>query len=293
MTEGGGRKGLPQSFLSRFSRVFFTEMTDSDMLYIAESNFSQHLEKYSISENFSIILLSILPNVVLYVRKLQEDVDNGYYGRDGGAPWEFNLRDVLRCLNLVQMLAGVPNWLSNAAESTLMDTARYVVSEAIFSVLIVRFRSQKDRLAAIETFCNVFRFKLIVNQNPTFHSTVDMESGDEIVHVGLAKIVKTKTNEYPQISSNESCRMRAPLVGGLLKSMEVVMHCVVLHWPCLLIGESGVGKRTLIRHLAEMTSSHLIEYATSPSTDTTDLLGAFEQVQSFAILLFYVNHFIA
>ena len=40
MVEGGGRKGLPQSFLSRFSRVFVEAMSEEDMLDIVAQAFS-------------------------------------------------------------------------------------------------------------------------------------------------------------------------------------------------------------------------------------------------------------
>ena len=40
MVEGGGRKGLPQSFLTRFSRVYVDAMTAQDMEEIANSSFA-------------------------------------------------------------------------------------------------------------------------------------------------------------------------------------------------------------------------------------------------------------
>jgi midasin len=49
MVEGGGRKGLPQSFLSRFSKVFVETMTELDM---------QHITKLSFMKQFSAALLS-------------------------------------------------------------------------------------------------------------------------------------------------------------------------------------------------------------------------------------------
>ncbi|CAM9127558.1 unnamed protein product, partial [Sphacelaria rigidula] len=37
--QGGGRKGLPRSFLSRFTKVFVDPLTPQDLLYIAANRF--------------------------------------------------------------------------------------------------------------------------------------------------------------------------------------------------------------------------------------------------------------
>jgi midasin (ATPase involved in ribosome maturation) len=125
--EGGGRKGLPQSFLTRFSRVFVEEMDERDMRDIAMQAYSDgstdsdsdssidivkkqsdatvvpdtesdqqmmEITKASISTNT--LLLKVLPSMVEFTRRLQSDiVDKRLYG-NAGAPWEFNLRDVFR-----------------------------------------------------------------------------------------------------------------------------------------------------------------------------------------------------
>ncbi|CAN0582223.1 unnamed protein product, partial [Ectocarpus sp. 12 AP-2014] len=37
--QGGGRKGLPRSFLSRFTKVYVDPLTPDDLLYIAVNKF--------------------------------------------------------------------------------------------------------------------------------------------------------------------------------------------------------------------------------------------------------------
>ena len=39
MAEGGGRKGLPQSFLTRFSRVYIESMTSDDLILITQQSY--------------------------------------------------------------------------------------------------------------------------------------------------------------------------------------------------------------------------------------------------------------
>ena len=43
MIEGGGRKGLPQSFLSRFSRVYVEAFSKKDMIEICRESYEKKL----------------------------------------------------------------------------------------------------------------------------------------------------------------------------------------------------------------------------------------------------------
>ncbi|KAF8512096.1 midasin [Hysterangium stoloniferum] len=69
--QGGGRKGLPKSFLDRFSKVHVKALTYDDVLSICQHQFP------SLPDNYA------------------ETVERKTFGREGG-PWEFNLRDVMR-----------------------------------------------------------------------------------------------------------------------------------------------------------------------------------------------------
>ena len=74
LIEGGGRKGLPQSFLSRFSRVYVEAMTETDMLHIAKSAYASPsaiagpLSTVYASCSF---LESVIPSMVKFVNELQ------------------------------------------------------------------------------------------------------------------------------------------------------------------------------------------------------------------------------
>jgi midasin len=72
--------------------------------------------------------------------------------------------------------------------------------------------------------------------------------------------------------------------------METLAHCVSLKWPALLIGPSGSGKRRTIRQLALATGSALVEFSATSSTDSTELLGSFEQASAYRHLRFGLEH---
>ena len=50
-------------------------------------------------------------------------------------------------------------------------------------------------------------------------------------------------------------------------------------WMCILVGGSGSGKTSLARLLAGLAGRRLHEYALTSGTDTSELLGGFEQLE--------------
>uniref|UniRef100_A0A8B9KRB9 Midasin n=1 Tax=Astyanax mexicanus TaxID=7994 RepID=A0A8B9KRB9_ASTMX len=88
-TQGGGRKGLPKSFLNRFTQVFVDQLTSEDMQFIGNSIFPNINEQ-------------IISKMVQFSNKLVHEVTvERKWGQKGG-PWEFNLRDLFRWCQLMQ-----------------------------------------------------------------------------------------------------------------------------------------------------------------------------------------------
>ena len=52
-------------------------------------------------------------------------------------------------------------------------------------------------------------------------------------------------------------------------------------WPALVVGHRGTGKSSIIRGLAAAVGARLTEVAMTPSVDVTELLGCYEQVQTY------------
>eukprot|EP00957_Ditylum_brightwellii_P177856 13546995-Ditylum_brightwellii.AAC.1 len=61
-------------------------------------------------------------------------------------------------------------------------------------------------------------------------------------------------------------------------AMEALAYCVQLDWPCLMVGSSSSGKSTLVKVLSESCNVRLEEVSLTSSTDVTELIGCFEQV---------------
>ncbi|TFY83881.1 hypothetical protein EWM64_g134 [Hericium alpestre] len=77
--QGGGRKGLPKSFVNRFSRVYVQALDSADLLQICRHAFPEYPVDW-------------LQRMIDYNSRLEwETVGRKSFGRTGG-PWEFNLQ---------------------------------------------------------------------------------------------------------------------------------------------------------------------------------------------------------
>lgn len=54
-----------------------------------------------------------------------------------------------------------------------------------------------------------------------------------------------------------------------------------MRWPALVVGHRGTGKTSIIKGLAAAVGARLTEVAMTPSVDVTELLGCFQQVNSY------------
>lgn len=137
LRQGGGRKGLPQSFLNRFTKVYLRKLTTEDLLYVVHkkhSRFFNEIKDYfrkllpfnKIPQKFDIfncnkLIVSTTVSTESFIHnnnpaisfdlaekmvKFSEILDNGItnleFGLKGG-PFEINLRDILRWCELLEI----------------------------------------------------------------------------------------------------------------------------------------------------------------------------------------------
>lgn len=127
--QGGGRKGLPASFVNRFTVVYADTFKAEDLNMICQRSFPSLDAKY-------------IEKAVAFVTKLNGEVaDRHTFGSSGG-PWEFNLRDITRWLALASSTDGLLR----------AGTPRDFV-EMLFAQ---RFRTSYDRICVANLFDAVF-----------------------------------------------------------------------------------------------------------------------------------------
>ncbi|GFY97181.1 midasin-like protein [Actinidia rufa] len=134
--EGGGRKGLPKSFLNRFTKVYVDELTEDDYLFICRSLYPSILE-------------SLLSKLISFNKQLHEDTMVCHKFAQEGSPWEFNLRDVIRSCQIIQ---GTPEKSKN-----------YCFLNAVY---VQRMRTAADRRKVVDLYKKVFQLEPFLSPYP-------------------------------------------------------------------------------------------------------------------------------
>ncbi|GAV80132.1 AAA_5 domain-containing protein [Cephalotus follicularis] len=134
--QGGGRKGLPKSFLNRFTKVYVDELAEDDYLFICSSLYPS-------------IPRALLSKLILFNQRLHEETMLYHKFAQDGSPWEFNLRDVMRSCEVIQ----------GAPEKSKVD--------CFLDILYVqRMRTAADRREVLRLYEEIFGGKPSINPYP-------------------------------------------------------------------------------------------------------------------------------
>ncbi|XP_034264874.1 midasin [Pantherophis guttatus] len=126
--QGGGRKGLPKSFLNRFTQVYIDPLSASDMEYIGNTLFPA-IDK------------EIIEKMVEFNNKIDQEITIEKKWGHKGAPWEFNLRDLFRWCQLM---------LIDQSPGT------YDPGKHMFLIYGERMRTKTDRETVVSLFKDIF-----------------------------------------------------------------------------------------------------------------------------------------
>ncbi|KAG0241019.1 AAA ATPase midasin [Mortierella sp. GBA43] len=240
LQQGGGRKGLPKSFVNRFTQVFVEQLSDGDILFICK-----HL--------FPMVEGSILRKMIEFnYQMFEETMVRMSFGRKG-SPWEFNLRDVFRWMELMT--------LSSHGLGYNHDP-----SEHFDLIYLQRMRTEEDRAATTALFEKVFGQPYSRSKNSYYH--VD----DKHFQVGHSLLPRRHADTTNVLGKD------LHLLQSLLSPLEGLMKCVEVNWMAILTGPASSGKTSIVRLLANMTGNKLEEFSMNSGVDTMELLGGFEQV---------------
>ena len=237
--EGGGRKGLPASFVNRFNVVYVDKFTHDDLLMICSQAFK-----------------TCSPQLIEKMTRCTTAVSSFLQNRAGaslqGGPWELNLRDAFRWLQLLTSRVG------------LMPAGNAV--DYLDVIFLQRLRTPEDRhnLSVI-----LEKFFPDERKSPRHFLTLS----ETHLQVGLGVVAR-------------NCQLRGVHAGGSwtrafdLPITESIIFCLQQSWPCLLVGPSGSGKTRTINQLARIVGAEIVTVSLNAETDTVDLLGGYEQTNS-------------
>ena len=280
LQEGGGRRGLPKSFLNRYSKVAVEAYSAADFRFIVRSLFPQ-------------LSHALVARMVDFNSELlRATMVERRFGLEG-APWEFNLRDLLRWGELAtgcRAGQGAPGADAECADETghatgvdvetsgtrLEAALRLSLLHAAPLIYLERFRNARDRHAARMLLDAAFDAS---SSGGALAQSACITVGPNAVCTGSVSLPRRAASERlspPTAASQAAARALLPLscqAGALRASMCALRE----GWMVLLVGGSAVGKTALARSCAALAGRRLHELSLTASTDTTELLGCFEQ----------------
>ncbi|KAJ2722068.1 AAA ATPase midasin [Coemansia sp. Benny D115] len=238
--QGGGRKGLPRSFVNRFTQVYMDELERSDLQIICQNIYGGH---------------SGIDGVLEFNWRMHSETMGRRSFGSSGAPWEFNLRDVSRFMDL-------------ALQASPLEQGAKPIEEFIDMLYVQRMRTEHDRQQVRRLYAEVFRGAQLSTLRPSMQMT------ERTLQVGNAVLERRPQNAA--MASSSASRLR--VLHSQLPYLESLMKCIEMRWMAILVGAAGSGKTSLVRWLANATGNRLVEFSMNAGVDTSEILGGFEQV---------------
>ena len=279
LTEGGARKGLPKSFLNRFTRVYVQPLLDSDMIQIVQSLYPQlrdstvpgAIAKVPAPQTDSALELMVKFNSAIRRATM---VDHSF-GLSGG-PWDFNLRDLLRWCHLLSV--HYTKCDPRQHRDTPPEFERVIKPQRLVPVLYAsRFRTAEDREAVARLSEAIFGAAVT---DFAFFPSLSVSATEVFLDGGAAGSAVT----LPRNRGSLPIHNEQVVLDGLMASLHRVMIAVKQRWPVLLVGGPSTGKSHLLETISQLTGNGLVEIQMSSSVDASELLGCFEQRDNTGML---------
>lgn len=191
--QGGGRKGLPASFVNRFTVVYAETFTPKDLLVISREIFPD----FPVHE-----IQTVMQCVTALSQLLQQ---NHRIGAHGG-PWEINLRDILRWLHLL------------TAQNELMPTASPADYQRL--LFLQRFRVSDDVTAVSKLLQQYLPNK---DSQSYFHG-----KSDTTVAIGLGVLARDKLSQAASSRRPRTARFNLPIAESVMICIQNNWPCLLV-----------------------------------------------------------------
>lgn len=247
LRQGGGRKGLPQSFLNRFTKVYLRSLDSNDLCHIIYAKYSKYFNELktfllpSTSDNESSMsyfeshenasTFDCCERMVAFSEKLDEGISNLEFGYKGG-PYEVNLRDILRWCEL---LSSKESGFIIQSTKTQTNSESYknfmqILYEKMQLVYCHRMRTETDKQYIRNIFGNVFQCDAEALE--TLSNDIFFYWNDEFVHFNDVQISRSS-----QQSAIGGVTKAAPLMlSSQRQFVKALGECALMDTPVILCG---------------------------------------------------------
>lgn len=252
LRQGGGRKGLPQSFLNRFTKVYLRSLDSNDLCHIIYAKYTKYFNQLKefllpssssgVSESQKVVsyfemaeastTFDCCERMVSFSEKLDEGISNLEFGYKGG-PYEVNLRDILRwCELLSNKNCG---FIVNTANANILERYKsfmLILFEKMQLVYCHRMRTDTDKQYIRNIFGEVFHCDADALEK--LSNDVSFYWNDEFVHLNDVRI--SRSGQQTNITA---VTKTAPLMLNSQRQMiKALGESVLMDTPVILCGPS-------------------------------------------------------
>ena len=191
--QGGGRKGLPSSFVNRFIVVYSDVFTKEDLLHIT-------------AKKFNTIGGETQQQLIEFMSRLDDEVVGRRSFGALGSPWEFNLRDTLRWGDLLTSQNAL---LAGRKPDDYLDV-----------IIRQRFRADRDRQEVNKLFTEIF------GRAPEHHGLYH-DINPYFGQVGLATLQRNQLSQPTPFPAIDPV-LRLKEIESIMISIEQDLPCILV-----------------------------------------------------------------
>jgi midasin len=195
---------------------------------------------------------SAISEMVNFNTGLAEETNNLSPFASLGSPWEFNLRDLGR-------------WLQITSLTGQYDLQPLSPVEYLDTKYTGRFRTQADQATSLN-ICRHF-----------FHASSMSRDHQDMVELPSELVIGHSRLEKPSQVLWTPIVAPLKLPACLFNCAEVLIRCLEVKWLPILTGSEQSGQSSLVKFLAAQRGVQLRVICLHSGTDTSNLIGGFEQ----------------
>lgn len=254
VSEGGGRRGLPKSFLNRFARVHMEAPTKHDIVSI-------------LSAVHPLIGFETTSAIVKTLMDVRQTLESCGHPTDISS---FGLRDALRWCDLFFTLRG--NFRTEFENADMGSSRRYCLGVSFHVVVVQGLQRGQARQLAEHAYRRTFGFEWDVLPGLPILVSADQKT----LKLGQSMVRRSETFSFTHV---EPCGL--PIRAGDLGELQALSFCVNAGWPAVLSCEGSTTSSAdgirLVQTLASLYGKTVKVVHGASLSDCDEFMGGYCQ----------------